>query len=217
MSTRRLSNRRGFAVLQQLGKLAGTGLVLAGELDHMPEGLTEPQQAMALAEAGDLALTLVVETASGGKSKKLWKAMTPESGAAAALFLAHGLAATTARIASAPNHHLTAKRQIEARALLRRHLPWSAEDEDEIANHTRTIDPLDASGLDQARIEVAFGAIRRVIAAEIAYTLPGFAPLALEDPAERYLSNLSWQNCWNQVLTPWLALTDPEGLRAASG
>lgn len=183
----------------------------------MPEGLTEPQRAMALAEAGDLTLTLVVETASGGKAKKLWKAMTPESGAAAALFLAHGLAATTARIASAPNHHLTAQHQVEAQALLRRHLPWSAENEDEIAKHTRTIDPLDASGLDQARIEIAFGAIRRVIRAEIAYTLPGFARLALQDPAERYLSNLSWQNCWNRVLTPWLALTDPEGLRAAAG
>lgn len=215
MSTWKLSNRRGFAVLERLGELAGTGIVLADE-EEMPSGLSDAQRAMALAEVGDFCLALVIDTATNGKAKRLWKAMSAESGAAAAVFLAHGLAATTARLASAPNHHLSVARQDAARALMRSHLPWTTPDDDEIAGIERSITPEDAGGLDEARVRVAFGAISRVIGEAEAYGLPGLAPLADHsgDPADRYVSGLSWQICWNHVLPRWLAVTDSEGLKA---
>jgi len=216
VSTSKLSSRRGFAVLEFLGEFTGTGIVLAGELDQMPPGLTDPQRAMALAEVGDFGLALVVDTATGGKARKLWRAMSAETGAAAAVFLARGLAATTARLASAPNHHLSASLQEEAGALLRSHLPWSTRDDDEIEGITASIDPEDASGLDQARLRVAFGSISRVIGDAEAYGLPGLGPLAaVHDLADLYASNLSWQICWNHILPRWLSLTDPEGFERA--
>jgi hypothetical protein len=222
MATWTLRNRRSFAVLERLGELSGTGIVLAGslgDLDAMPANLSDAQRAMSVAEAGEHALTLIIETAAstggrGGKARKVWKALTPERGASAAVFLAHGLAATTARLASAPGHHLSVARQEDARALLRRHFPWSNGDEAEVGDAADGIHPASAMGIEDARIQTAFGAVRRIIG-EDAARLPGFAAWSNSDPADQYLAGLGWQICFNHSLRPFLAVTDPDGLAKA--
>jgi hypothetical protein len=219
MATWTLRNRRSFAVLERLGELCGTGIVLAGSLDAMPADLTDAQRAMAVAEAGENALTLVIETAAstgdrGGKARKVWKALSPERGAGAAVFLAHGLAATTARLASAPGHHLSVPRQEEARALLRRHFPWSDRDEAEVGDAADGIHPASTVGIEDARIQIALGTVRRIVG-EDAARLPGFAEWSNSDPTDQYLVGMRWQICFNHSLRPFLAVTDPDGLTKA--
>lgn len=202
MATWKLSNRRSFAALKRLWELAPTG--------------PWPQQAMALAQAGDLALALVVETAgdpsssSNRSARRVWKAMKPDSGASATVFLTHGIAAATGRLASSPGHHLSSERQQEARAVLQRHFPWSEADEAELIEVVEQIDPGDASGWEQAQVGVALGAVQRIVG-DAAIGLPGFAGYAGDD-LDAYLANLAWQNCFNSLLPPYLAVTDPAGL-----
>lgn len=132
-----LRNRRGYAALKRLGEIAGTGVVGAASLDEMPESFRPQDRAMSLVEAGDQTLTLMIETAAApvggggrGQARRIWKAMTPETGARADIFVTHGIAATTAVLATAPGHHLSADRQIEVRRLLKNTFPWSNKDEE---------------------------------------------------------------------------------------
>ncbi len=140
--------------------------MLAGHIDAMPPGMTDAEQAMAIAQAGVVALALVIETAAnpggrrGSKVKRVWKAITPDSGASAVLFLTHGIAATTARLASYPGHHLSAHRQEAARTLLHQHFPWSETDEAEIRDAATQIDPDDVSGLEEARVDSCFESLQ---------------------------------------------------------
>lgn len=116
-----LEDRFSLAVNRRLGELGGTGTLLAaGGFDHrgelvrrwdlsvVQEGLDRQGRpvkylplegsrlAVALAEAGWLATTLVVylacDPAKGraSKSRRAWKATSPEAGATAAIFMAHG-------------------------------------------------------------------------------------------------------------------------------
>jgi hypothetical protein len=216
MSTWSLRNRRSFAILQRLGEMTGAGIVLAANFDSVPQQLTDAQRAMAIAEAGESALSFAIETAgsAGGRgrgAKRIWKAVTPDNGAEASVFLAHGLAATTARLASAPGHHLNPERQEHARALLRDHLPWSDHDHAEVSDAAGGIDPTSASGVEDARIRVALGAIGRIVG-PVAAQLPSFAEWFGGDAADGYVASLGWQICFNHSLRSFLAVTDPEGL-----
>lgn len=214
MATWKLQNRRGVATLERLGELAGTGIVLAGS-EQMPDGLSDAQRAIAVAETGEFCVTLALDTACEGKTKRVYRAMTPDSGAHAAVFLAHGIAATTARLASAPGHHLSSARQEEARALLREHLPWSDDDEREIELIAGDVNPTDLSGLDEARLATAYGAASRIVGDNAAQRLPGFAPWFGGDGIEMYAAARAWQICWNHMLTRFLEVTDPAGLQAS--
>src|SRR4051812_47513942 len=103
---RSLSERRDWAMLQRLATLSGSGgIVFAGSLTdpdadlRLPESATEAHHAMALGEVGNLALTLIIETAAAmhGRDERrmVWKRMKPDAGAHASVFLTRGLASTT--------------------------------------------------------------------------------------------------------------------------
>jgi hypothetical protein len=213
-----LRNRRSWKVLERLAELAGTGPVLAYRSERMPPGLSEAQRALALAEAGEYALTFAIETAANpgesrrGKARRIWKAMTPETGARAAIFFTHGLAETTAKLASAPGHHLSPARQSNARSLLRSALPWSDEEEEVVQRQAARIDPETAQGAEGARVWLAFHAVSMIVGDETAAGLPGFAVLEYEDDLDRLLAGHAWQMCFSRGTAPYLGISDEEGM-----
>lgn len=207
--TLRLRDRRSFAVLERLAEQAGTGIVLAGHFEEMPNYLDDVQRAMALAEVGGLALTLVIGTT--GKPRSIWKPMTPDTGAKATIYLTHGIAATTARLASVAAHHLDSQRQHEARDLLRATFPWSDEDESRISQRADLINPGTAEGVEQAQVGLAYDAVQMIVG-DAAATLPGFAGLNSDDSLNEYTSVMSWSICFNHVTPPYLRLSDPAGM-----
>lgn len=229
-----LRNRRGYAALERLGKIAGTGVIGAALYDSMPEVWRPQDRAMALVEAGDQALTLMIETAGTpaadhgqGQARRIWKAMTPETGARADIFVTHGIAATTAALASAPGHHLSVERQLEARQLLWATFPWSEKEEQLIQERVTQIDAETGNGGDESLIWIAFHAIALIIGDEAAVALPGFPPFVRPDFAKKYgleigivdtspeasLSQYAWQNCFGHALPLYYRLSDPDGMR----
>jgi hypothetical protein len=132
-----LRERKSWAVLRRLGKLSGTGVIAAITWDRLPDGTTDAQRATAIAETGEYALTMIIESAGEfadqDVTRHIWKAVTPDAGAQAAVFVAHGLAATTAKLAAFPDHHLNATAHERARSLLRGSFPWSEAEERAIA------------------------------------------------------------------------------------
>lgn len=215
-----LRNRRAFAVLQRLGEMAGTGIVLAGEFGSMPRGLRPAQRAMALVEAGDHALTMMIETAASNRTRRVWKAMTPETGARAVIFLTHGLAATTEAVASAPG----TERQREARELVKASFPWSDEEERLLQEQVAKIDADSRTGLDESTVWIAFHAIRFIVGDEAAGTLPGFASLdrqenlalgLMDTSPEALFAHSAWEVCFRHALPPYLHVSDPEGMRGS--
>lgn len=231
-----LRNRRAIATLERLGKIAGTGILGAASFDSMPEGLRPQDRAMALVEAGDQALTLMIETAATpvgrgrGQARRIWKAMTPETGARADVFVTHGLAATTAALASAPEHHLGVEPQLEARKLLRATFPWSEEEEQLVQEQVKQIDAETGSGGDEAFIWIAFHAIRFIAGDAAAVALPGFPSFVrglfrgdlheygpevgiLDTSPEAFLSQEAWRVCSGHAMPLYLQLSDPDGMR----
>jgi hypothetical protein len=184
----------------------------------MPSGLSSAQQALALAEEGEYALTLVIETAanpgdsSRRKVRKVWRAVTPQSGARAAIFFTHGLAETTSKLASAPGHHLSAERQGNARALLRTTFPWSDEEEAMVQEQATRIDPETAQGVESARVWLGFHAVTMIVGEETAAALPGFAGLESRDDLDRLLAGHAWQLCSATALCPTSVYLTGEGM-----
>jgi len=171
---------------------------------------------MAIAEAGELALSLVIETAAspdGGRwaAKRVWKAMDANSGAYAAIFIAHGLAATSARLAAAPGHHLSVDRLEDARGLLRETFPWSNDDDRMVREAALQVQPEDASGVDAAHVTIALMALAKILG-EDAAKLPGIAGFFGEDDIAAYQCGLGWQICFNHVLPRFVRLIDAQGL-----
>jgi len=216
----KLRNRRGFAALKVLGQQAGTGVLLvAGREETMPPGLTDAARGMVLAEAGNLALGIGIYAACSparthSNERRVWRAMTPDAGATAAVFMAHGMAAVTRRLAESAGSELSPDLQDAARGLLHAHFPWGEEDEREIQRTAQGIDPLTLDGLDDAYVGVPLGALRRVVG-EAALELPAIAQRFGAEMSERYLASLTWQVCWADMTAPWLTLTDPRGAARA--
>lgn len=212
-----IANRRGFAALERLNAVAGfDGLCFTGPPDELPPQADKQRRAVALVTAGWLGVPLMIDTSanlsgSTGRDRSIWKAMRPETGARAAVFVTHGLAAISGQLATAPNHHLDAGRQREARNLLADVYPWSEADEARIEKEVREIDPSDGSGYDEAFISIAFLAIEQIFGSRTA-ELPGFALLG-GDMSESYHVGLAWKICHNHVVTPYLRLSDPHGMR----
>jgi hypothetical protein len=137
--------------------------------------------------------------------------MTPESGAAAAIFFARGLAELAIRLARTPGSRITSERHEEVRELLRTHLPWSGEDENELHRAVAVLDPRTADGLEEAETGIVFGVLRRVIGDHAARELPGLAPLfesSLQPSA--YVTGLSWRIAAHEWFRQYLRLCDPE-------
>ena len=218
-SPRALRNRRGYKVLKRLAERVGTDvLMLVGDEGWSPGSQpTEVMRAQGVAEAGQLVLGLAIEAAGGTPdggdrpAKRVWKAMTPDSGADASIFIAHGLAAILGRLASTPGHHLSAERQAEARALMREFYPLAAEDEHAIMDYAQAVQPVEAR-YHEALWRLAFRAISILVGEEKATQLPGFAE---GDFTDEYAASITWQICWNHALPAYLAVTDPEGLNVS--
>jgi hypothetical protein len=233
-----LRNRRALAALERLGKIAGTGIVGVGSMPRRSflEVLRPAERAMALVEAGDQALTLMIETAATpvgadrGQARQIWKTMTPETGARADVFVTHGLAATTATLASAPGHHLSVQPQLEARELLRATFPWSEEEEQLVQEQVKQIDAETGSGGDESFIWLAFHAIRFIVGEAAAVALPGFPSFVrglfsgelrayglevgiLDTSPEAFLSQQAWRVCAGHAMQPYLRISDPDGMR----
>jgi hypothetical protein len=210
-------NRRSFAVLERLGETAGTGPVMLGDFDSMPKGLSREQRAMALAEAGWRGLALAIETSGMSKQRwrhrerSVWRAINPERGARATIFFAHGLAATLERLAHYTDHPRSADRQRAARRLLHSVFPWPENEETKVEEETQRINPVTAEGGGDVFVSLSFHAIASIVGPAKAECLPGFT--GLEDPDEAaYFGALGWQNCFNSAVTPWVQVTDPEGM-----
>jgi hypothetical protein len=184
----------------------------------MPAGMSDAQRALALTEAGEYALTFVIETAANpgesrrGKARRIWRAMTPETGARAAIFFTHGLAETAAKLASGHGHHLSPARQSNARALLGSTFPWSDEEETMVGEQATRIEPETAAGAEGARVWLAFHAVSMIVGDETAAGLPGFAVLEHGDDLDRLLAGHAWQLCFSHGTVPYLGLSDGEGM-----
>jgi hypothetical protein len=215
MLQRNLRDKREWAVLKHLGKLSGTGPLASLTYQRLPEGLSDGQRATAIAEAGENALMLVIESAGDFAGRNVtasvWKAVTAETGSRSALLLAHGLAATTARLASYPGHHLNADRHLEARELLSATFPWPDADDNVIG---RALDEMDTAGSDieTVRLDLAVGALSLILSPDAVRALPALAPYRGEDAAEEYAVALHWRICWNHAQPPYLRVVDPDGL-----
>lgn len=190
--------------------------MLVAGADAMPEGLSDAERAVAVAEVGHFTLTSAIDVASDPSrraAKSVWKEMTPDAGAAASIFMAQGLAATTGRLAEDPLHSLSRERQVETRALLRAHLPWPEAAEVEIERLAQSMDPRTLDGVEDAEIGVVFGALARIIGVERTRKLPRLAAwLGAGETLDPYVAGIAWKVFWNTAVAPYLALTDPEGL-----
>lgn len=193
---------------------------------HLP--LRGAQLAVGLAEAGWLATVAAVSVASDAtgaqarKARRVWKAATPCSGAAAAIFMAHGLAETMS-VAWPPSRD----HQQHARKLLRDHLPWSDDDEAQVAAAAQQAAP-GTGAVDEAEYAVIWGALLRLISEAAARQLPGVSSIpelpnlrgtfSREHHAagigdfspEAYVCRLAWQVLLRHYKAPFLALSDPD-------
>lgn len=207
-----LRSRRSFRVLEELGTQARTGVLgVAGS--GLPRNANRRHRAMALAEAGEHVLALAIETAAapsgtGRGAKRVWKAVRPQSGARAAVFIAHGLGEIMARMSSTPGHHLNSKQYTRAREELHQTFPWSEEHGTFVREEANRIDPSTADGYDDALIGIAFHAIQMLVG-ERASELPGFR--GVQDPVDSLAIGLSWQICFKNGLPAYLQIADPEG------
>lgn len=209
-----LRNRRLFAALERLGQISGSGVVTDTE---SLDGLSDAGKATAIADAGLGLLGLLIRTAAGKrKARKVLREMNGETGARAAVFLSHGMAATTERLAESPGHHLSADRQREARELLWNHFPWSDDEEGLIEEQAEQIDSTTAAGLEEARAWLAFHALSMIVGGENAARLPAFAAFDRGYEHDGYLLDQHFGVAYRYGGSRWLQLTDPDGLFQSS-
>jgi len=213
-----LRNRTSWKVIERLGEMSKTGPILAVGSGGPIDSLTKPQQATAFVEAGEHFLFLAIDTAAtvGGRGRgdrKVLKAITPESGARAAVFITHALAACTERISSTPGHHLSPERHRHVRELLAAHFALSEADAGVVEDLAAGIDPTAGDGYFEADLGTSFHAIAMLIGEELAHALPGFARLANRDLVDAPVQ-LAWEICFNHAKTPYSELADPHGMSA---
>lgn len=213
---RSASEKKGWEILKRLAelKLASGGITNdplgAADWDRIPAGLDlDVIRAHAFAETGDFALMLIIESAAefgeADVRRRTWKAIAPEAGAYAALFVAHWLAASFAELARSATTPFTAEAHDRARHYLGEWFPWSESDDAAIRDLARRDD------VGDARFELVTTALSRLVGGDAAAKLPALAPYAGFGP-ERFLADTHWQVCWNHAQLPYLRLADPEGL-----
>lgn len=217
-----LSDRQSTKVLIQLGRYAATGPMIVAGRGGMPPDMSDAQRAVIFAEAGWLAMNMAIQTACDPiagrhrKSRRVWRAMTPESGAGASIFFAHGLAEIARRLSKTPGSTMTSERHAEVRELLSAHLPWSAADENELQRAVAVLDVRTGDGLEEAEAATVLSVLRRIIGDQEARQLPGFVPASPFEPSA-YVAGLSWRIAGNEWLRPYLALSDPDAEKQPRG
>ncbi len=252
-----LGDRFSLAVNRRLGELGGTGTLLAaGNFDHrgelarrrdlsvVQEGrdqhgrpvnylpLEGPRLAVALAEAGWLATTLVVHVACdpekgrASKSRRAWKATSPDAGATAAIFMAHGMSEVTSAV-----HPDRRELHQYSRQALGDYLPWSGDAADEVAKIAQIAGEPHYDS-EVAEFELFWRTLLRLMPEDQARKLPGIAsePLlgnlhgvpsadaykagVVDRSPEAYFSALAWNIIRGQYRSAYLALADPALLDA---
>jgi hypothetical protein len=218
-----LSDRRSLDVLRRLAKHAGTEVMIgagqvddAGRLSPIPAEFSDAQRAVVIAEAGWLAVQMAIPVACDPvhtrdrKSRRVWKATTPDTGAAAAVFMAHGLGETIRQQAYGETFRRHGARQEEARELLRGHFLWSEVDEREVLAAASAAGPPNDDPA-AAHFEVTWGALRRLVGDEMTSSLPLITALrAGSRDADTYVAGVSWSVVSAHLARPYIALTDPE-------
>lgn len=196
-----LEDRRERPVLERIAfRIAAT----PEEIDEAWwEGSRAGSEAQLAGESVALGLyfvRMVAETATGGKPKRVYRAMTPESGEAAARFLAHALA----RIISAAHNRPSVDR---ARGALESHFPL--DESQGTALHDLIADATDQDGFyaPEAYPGFSLAALGMVIGPD-ADSLPCFKP---GDDADEYERSLLWNIAWGKGNQMFFKLVDPRG------
>lgn len=186
-SPRHIRNRRAFDVQTRMCDTAGVGFIGFRPGEAAPEGLSDAEYAVVIADAGQLSVQLFVETAArkSRAANKIWKASGVEEGMSAALFAAHGQLEHLSRLAAGPSPHLDFDALQRARALLRRYFPWSEDDDAEV-DFAIGLGGLDQSAHQKTRYAVAFGAVSRITGRADAAALPRLRPLELVSDPEMW-------------------------------
>ena len=210
-------DKKGWQILKALGrlKLASGGLTAdplgSVSWDSIPSGLADLDvvRAHAIAETGDYAVMLVIESAAefDGEdvTRRTWKAIEPEAGAHAAIFMAHWLAESFAQLARSTSAHFGVEPHEQAAHLLREWFPWSESDEATVKGLASRED------VQEARLELVMTMLSRLLGERTAGDLPGLVPYDGFGP-ERFLADTHWQVCWNHAQLPYLRMADPDGL-----
>jgi hypothetical protein len=183
---------------------------------------------MALAETGDFVLNLMIETAAApvdgqAHTRWIWKAMTPQAGARADVFVAHGLAALTA---AGGEYGLRVAAQHEARELLWATFPWSDEEERLVQEQImQTESPGLGRWPEEPFVWIAFHAIRFIVGDDAAAALPGIPRFIvglfsgeirhygletgiLDTSLEAFVARLDWENCINHAMPRYLQISE---------
>jgi hypothetical protein len=242
---RRLGELGGTGTLLAAGDFDHRGeLVRHWDLSVVQEGLDQDGQrvkyrplegaglAVALAEAGWLATNLVVLSACdpgkgrASKSRRALKATSPEAGATAAIFMAHGMSEVISAVR--PD-----RRELHqhSRQVLGDHLPWSDDADDEIAKIAQiAFEPQYDSEVPE--YELFWRTLLRLMPEDQARKLPGISSEPLlgnlygipsadayksgvaDHSVEAYLSALGWRITCGQYRKAYLALADPALLDA---
>ncbi len=212
---RNARERKGGEILKSLAKLklASGGItdepLGAAYWDGIPAGLDiDVVRAHAFAETGDFAVTLMIESAAefgeADVGRRTWRAIAPDAGAHAAIFMAHWLAASFAELAHSATTPFTAEAHDRARHHLREWFPWSESDDAAIRDLASRDDVQDA------RLELVTKTLSRLVGDDAAAKLPGLAPYTSFGP-DRMVADAHWQMCWNHAQLPYLRLADPDG------
>lgn len=129
--------------------------------------------------------------------------MTRETGARAAVFLAHGYATFLSTLTDDALE--TDRAQTSARELLARYFPWS-EDDDAFLRSAIAL-----GRADDPRWQLARDAVAIVVGPEQTAALPNFAVLETTAP-EALSATMKWQICFTYSTRTFLAATDPDAL-----
>ncbi len=165
----------------------------------VPDLFNDAQRATVYAGQGLVALSVAIEAA--GEQRRVWKQVTPDAGASAAIYMTHGLAALLGRSAAQPGHHLNEQPQRAVREVMQEVFAWSESEESRIAGLATTEHP---------DIQLAFDAIA-IILGDAAAELPGFQAFSADFEVS-FENSISWDVTVAHMNRSYLAVTDPEGL-----
>jgi hypothetical protein len=209
----RLDNRRAYRVLEHLAALEGLPMMVPDD-EGRYGACDDRERTMACVHAAHYALGLAVDLAVKASRRGLrafYRAYTVQSAPPAVLLMAHGLAATSARMVDPAG----VEAQQSARELLKRAFWWDAEPETFVTSLAEQVDPETPDGLLPARVMIAATAIDVVGGTGCAARMPEIASYFDDDGLSMagYSSGLAWQSWSKQAVTGWYQASDPDRLR----
>ena len=199
---KRAERKKDEAVLERIGARVGLDWIdfdCAWEASRGGKR-SESWLAGAIAALGAYHLTLIADAANDGDSRYFYRALVPETGERAALWLAHALARPYPESPDRPAF-------VAAYEVLQKKLPLPAHD-------ARVLDEIvqrgtDDYGFDPRNIyeELSYNALGVVIGEEVD-ELPHFAA---RDDAYGMLDNLVWSHVWGAANRHFFQIVDPSG------